>query len=274
MFCTSIGYSRLIDDCTACPEVCIVADKCIIGIHTLGGFPASLQQQSDVGSASFRSGGPHVLGQRDCAVTSAGKRSTTAESVDVNQRIEAVPSITRSQRFSLGDFTGDNYSKGRSWPLQLLWMAVSRYITMQWWCPNRLRVAVLRAFGAQIGTGTLIRHDVKIHWPWKLEIGDHTWIGESTWILNLEPVAIGSNTCISQGVLLCTGSHDRFSPTFEFDNGPITVGDAVWIAAQATILRGVHVAHGATVGATALVTGDVGEGATILAPRSLPVVKS
>lgn len=192
----------------------------------------------------------------------------------MTQRLEAVPSMPRGDRFSLGYFTGENYSKGRSWPVQLLWMAASRYITMQWWCPNRLRIAVLRALGARIGAGTIIRHDVKIHWPWKLEIGEHTWIGESAWILNLEPVTIGSNTCVSQGVLLCTGSHDRFSPTFEFDNGPIAVGNAVWIAARATILRGVHVADGATVGATALVTGDVAAGATVLAPRSLPAVKS
>jgi putative colanic acid biosynthesis acetyltransferase WcaF len=192
----------------------------------------------------------------------------------VTQQLNAVAAGPRSQRFSLGDFTGANYSKGRSAPAQLVWMAVSRYITMQWWCPNTLRVAILRAFGAHIGTGTLIRHDVKIHWPWKLEIGEHTWIGESTWILNLERVTIGSNTCVSQGVLLCTGSHDRFSPTFEFDNGPITIGDAVWIAARATILRNVHVGHGATVGATALVTGDVPEGATILPARAVAAVKS
>lgn len=81
-------------------------------------------------------------------------------------------------------------------------------------------------------------------------------------------MTIGSNTCVSQGVLLCTGSHDRFSPTFEFDNGPIVIGDSVWIAARATILRGVRVADGATVGATALVSRDVVEGATIRAPHS------
>jgi acetyltransferase-like isoleucine patch superfamily enzyme len=79
-------------------------------------------------------------------------------------------------------------------------------------------VLVLRWFGAQIGTGTLIKHDVKIDWPWKLEIGNDTWIGESVWIINAEPVVIGSNTCISQAVVLCSGSHDIFSPTFEFDN--------------------------------------------------------
>lgn len=186
----------------------------------------------------------------------------------VTKRLESAPPLPPGARFSLGDFTGANYSKGRPFPVQVLWMLASRCVTMQWWCPNRLRVLILRMFGARIGTGTLVRHDVKIHWPWKLQIGQHSWIGESVWILNLEPVVIGSNTCISQDVFLCTGSHDRRSPTFEFDNGPIVIGDSVWIAARATVLRGVHVADGATVGATALVTSDVPEAATMLAPRS------
>jgi putative colanic acid biosynthesis acetyltransferase WcaF len=127
-------------------------------------------------------------------------------------------------------------------------------------------VAVLRAFGADIGKGVQLRHEVKIHWPWKLKIGDNSWIGEQTWILNLEKVTIGSNTAISQDVLLCTGSHDRRSHTFEYDNGPITIGDGVWVAARATVLRSVHIADNATIGANVLVVKDVPEGVTILAP--------
>jgi putative colanic acid biosynthesis acetyltransferase WcaF len=139
---------------------------------------------------------------------------------------------------------------------------------MQWWCPNSLRTAILRKFGASLGEGVLIRHDVKIHWPWKLTVGEHSWIGEGSWILNLEPVTVGANTCISQGVLLCAGSHDRRSPTFEFDNAPIWIGDSVWIAARATVLRGVRIADGVTVGATALISRDVPAGATVLSPAA------
>lgn len=172
-----------------------------------------------------------------------------------------------SRRFSLRDFQGVGYDKGRSMPVQLLWLLCSRNLTMRWWCPNRLRIFVLRCFGARIGDGVLIRHDVKIHWPWKLEVGDGSWIGEDAWILNLEPVTIGADTCVSQGVLLCTGSHDRRSPTFEFDNAPIVVGDAVWIAARATVLRGVRIGDEVTIGATVLVTRDVPSGATLLAAQ-------
>ena len=64
----------------------------------------------------------------------------------------------------------------------------------------------------------------------------------------------------STGVLLCTGSHDHRSPSFEFDNAPIVVEDGAWAAARATVLRGVTVGREAVVGATALVTSDVSPG--------------
>lgn len=167
----------------------------------------------------------------------------------------------------LAGFSGCGYDKGRNAMWQLAWMAASGSLTTRWWCPLGLRIAVLRAFGAQIGTGVLIRHDVKIHWPWKLTVGDNSWIGEGVWILNLEPVTIGADVCISQQVMLCTGSHDRHSPTFEFDNAPIAIGDRSWVATRATVLRGVVIGNECTVGATTLVVRDVPDGATILAPQ-------
>jgi putative colanic acid biosynthesis acetyltransferase WcaF len=167
----------------------------------------------------------------------------------------------------LRGFTGRGYDKGRGLPWQAAWMLVSGAVFVRWWCPASVRVAILRMFGAAVGERVLVRHRVRIHWPWKLTIGDNSWVGEGTWILNLEPVTIGANVCISQDVLLCTGSHDHRSPTFEFDNGPITVHDGAWVAARATVLRGVRVGPGAVVGATALVTSDVPAAATVLAPR-------
>ncbi|WP_241988658.1 putative colanic acid biosynthesis acetyltransferase [Cryobacterium breve] len=127
---------------------------------------------------------------------------------------------------------------------------------------------LLRLFGATVGDNVLIRHRVRIHWPWKLVVGDNSWIGEEVWILNLEPVVIGSDVCISQGVLLCTGSHDRTSQTFEFDNAPIVVEDGAWIAARATVLRGSRIGHDSVIGATALVTGNVPARAVLRAPRA------
>lgn len=172
--------------------------------------------------------------------------------------------------FDLARFTGGGYDRGAPVWRQVAWMLVSRTVLTRWWFPASARAAVLRTFGATIGSGVNIRHGVTIHWPWKLTVGDASWIGDGTWILNLEQVTIGSNTCVSQGVLLCTGSHLRRSPTFEFDNAPIVVGDSVWLAARATVLRGVTIGDGVTVGATALITRDVPAGDMVLAPAAVP----
>ncbi len=177
--------------------------------------------------------------------------------------------MTPVPRHSLAGFTGAGYDKGRSAPVQVAWLFLSGILVTRWWCPMRVRLGVLRMFGARIGHGVVLRHHVRVHWPWKLTIGDDTWIGEDTWILNLEPVTIGSDVCVSQGVLLCTGSHDRRSPTFEYDNAPIVVGDGAWIAARATILRGVTVGADSVVGACALVARDIPPGATVLAPAGV-----
>lgn len=168
----------------------------------------------------------------------------------------------------LAHFTGAGYDKGRSVLTQAAWVLVSSVLVTKAWCPSSLRIVICRLFGATIGTGVKMRDGVRIHWPWKLSIGDNVWIGTDAWLLNLEPISIGSNVCISQGALLCTGSHDWRSSTFEFDNAPITVKDGAWVAARATVLRGVTIGTGAVVGATALVTADVPDGGHARAARA------
>ena len=163
----------------------------------------------------------------------------------------------------LAAFTLAGYDKGRGIAWQASWFATQNLVFSRWWFPRRFRPALLRAFGAHVGDNVTIRHRVRVLWPWKLSVGRDTWIGEDAWLLNLEPIEIGSDVCISQGVFLCTGSHDRHSTDFRYDNGPITIADGVWLAAQSLVLRGVTVGTATTVGARAVVTHDVADGATI-----------
>ncbi|WP_199921361.1 putative colanic acid biosynthesis acetyltransferase [Streptomyces bicolor] len=166
---------------------------------------------------------------------------------------------------SLRGFTGAGYDKGRSLLVQAAWFAVLNLAFVKWWFPARWRPALLRAFGARIGQRVLIRQRVRVHWPWRLEVGDDVWIGEGAWLLNLERITIGSNVCVSQGALLCTGSHQRRTPTFEFDNGPIRLEPGAWVAARAVVLRGVTVGRGAVVGASAVAHRDIDPGAVVTA---------
>ena len=169
----------------------------------------------------------------------------------------------------LADFTGTGYDKGRGLLTCAAWAVVAEPLQRSVLCPPSVRAGILRAFGAKIGTGTNIRSGVRVHWPWKLTVGDNTWIGVGAWLLNLEPIEVGSDVCVSQEVLLCTGSHDARDRAFEFDNAPIRVEDGAWIATRATVLRGVTVGADAVVGATALVYKDVPRGARVLAPASV-----
>ena len=112
----------------------------------------------------------------------------------------------------------------------------------------------------------LIRHRVTVQWPWKLSIGDNSWIGTGAELYNIDNIVIGSDVCISQRVYLCTGSHDRWSPTFEFDNGPIVIENGAWLCARTTVLRGVTIGANSVVGATSLVSSDVPPDSIVRAP--------
>lgn len=159
---------------------------------------------------------------------------------------------------NLSGFTGSGYQKGRPFIVQGLWFAALHLAFYRWWFPPAWRPPLLRLFGAKIGNHVLIRHRVRVLWPWKLSIGNDSWIGEDVFLLNLESISIGSDVCISQGAWIITGSHDRTSSTFEFDNRPITIKDGAWIAARATVLRGVTVGAMSTVGAGVVLRHDIG----------------
>ena len=166
---------------------------------------------------------------------------------------------------SLSGFTGAGYDRGRPIGHQVAWVVVQNLAFGKWWFPASARPKVLRAFGATVGTGVLVRSGVRVHWPWKLEIGNDCWVGEGAWILNLEPVTIGHDVCLSQESLLCTGSHDRSSPTFEFDNAPIVIEDGAWVATRGVVLRGVRVGREAVVAAGVVAHHDVPDEAVLLA---------
>lgn len=110
-------------------------------------------------------------------------------------------------------------------------------------CPllpfSGLKVFWLKVFGARIGQGVVIKPGVNIKYPWKLTVGDHTWIGERVWIDNLGEVRIGANVCLSQGAMLLCGNHDYKKTTFDLIVKGIELHDGAWIGAQSIVTPGV-----------------------------------
>ncbi|WP_282117797.1 WcaF family extracellular polysaccharide biosynthesis acetyltransferase [Maribacter aquivivus] len=101
--------------------------------------------------------------------------------------------------------------------------------------PSGFKVWLLKIFGAKVGIGIVIKPRVNIHFPWKLEIGNHAWIGEEAFILNFEQIKIGNNVCISQRSFLCGGNHDYRIPSMPYRNGPIELQDGCWVGANCFI---------------------------------------
>jgi putative colanic acid biosynthesis acetyltransferase WcaF len=165
---------------------------------------------------------------------------------------------------NLQTYDNSDFDRGAPRWKEALWVFVRGLFfqnPMPW--PSDVRVALLRAFGARIGPGVVVRANVNVSFPWRLTIGEHVWIGEDVGILSLAAVTIASNVCISQRAYLCTGSHDFRREDFKLKVAPITIGSGVWIAAAAFIAPGVEIGDGALVAAGAVVFEDVPAGCLV-----------
>ncbi|MDB4259909.1 WcaF family extracellular polysaccharide biosynthesis acetyltransferase [Akkermansiaceae bacterium] len=149
---------------------------------------------------------------------------------------------------NLSKFKNPKFSRGVWRGTEMLWWLCRSLFFASWFpVPSKIKVMVLRSFGAKVGEGVVIRSRVNITFPWRFECGDHVWIGDEVMILSLAPVKIGSNVCISQRAFICTGSHDFRKESFDLITKPITIEDGCWICAQVFIGPGVTLSEGTMV---------------------------
>lgn len=128
-----------------------------------------------------------------------------------------------------------------------LWSATELVlITNPWQISSGLRTKALRAFGAKIGDGVIIRPRTRIKFPWNLEIGDRSWIGEGVWIHNQDQVTIGHDAVVSQETFITTGSH-AYRKDMGLITRPVTIDDGAWVTSRCVVTGG------STVGRSALV---------------------
>ncbi len=123
---------------------------------------------------------------------------------------------------------------------------------------STLKVFLLRIFGAKIGNAVVIKPKVNIKYPWKLEIGDYSWVGESVWIDNLDLVQLGKHVVLSQGALLLSGNHDYTSENFDLITKPIILRDGVWIGARAIVTAGVEASSHAVLSVNSVASKNLG----------------
>jgi len=119
---------------------------------------------------------------------------------------------------------------------------------------------LLRCFGAQIGKKVMIRPSAHIQFPWKLNIGDYSWVGDQVVLYNLDKIQIGSHAVISQRSYLCTGSHHHQHTDFSIHTRPIIIQNQCWLAADVFVAPGVNIGEGTVVGSRSSVFKSLPQG--------------
>ena len=91
-------------------------------------------------------------------------------------------------------------------------------------------------------------------------VGDHTRIGLHNTIIG--PVTIGNHVNLAQGITVTALNHNFADSEKRIDEqgistNPVTIGDDIWIGANAVVLPGVTIGNHSVVAAGAVVTKDV-----------------
>jgi putative colanic acid biosynthesis acetyltransferase WcaF len=162
------------------------------------------------------------------------------------------------QQPDLSLFDNSWYSPGRSLAVRVLWHLVGSPIVRWQLLPfSSVRRFILRCFGAKVGHGVVLLHCIRVKYPWRLSVGNYSWIGEDVWIDNLVEVRIGANACLSQGAYLCSGNHDWSDQSFGLQAFPIVLGDGCWVGARALICPGVEIGQSGVAAAGSVVTKSI-----------------
>jgi len=158
----------------------------------------------------------------------------------------------------LATFDNASYRPGRGVAIRLAWFLLGLPVLRSALLPSStVRRALLRTFGAKVGRNVVIKPGTRVKYPWRLSIGDDSWLGEDCWIENLADVSIGADVCVSQGAYICTGNHDRCDPAFGLVVKPVVLRDGSWVGARVTVCPGVEFGEGAMATAGSVVTRSI-----------------
>lgn len=154
-------------------------------------------------------------------------------------------------------FTGPTFSVGNRLN-RLLW-SVAWLFLARWTPPpaHRVRIALLRAFGARVSWRAYVYPNVEIWAPWNLSIEDYGTLARGVVCYNIAPISIGVRAVVSQRVHLCTGSHNYLDPAFPLTAKPISIGKRAWVCANAFVGPGVTVGNGAILAAAGMAHCDL-----------------
>ncbi len=158
----------------------------------------------------------------------------------------------------LRKYDQSGFDRGKpGWFILLWWLVQAIAFPLTPHPFNNIRCGILRLFGAKIGQGVIIRPTARFTYPWKVAIGDYSWIGDDVVLYSLDRIEIGEHCVISQKSYLCTGSHDIHDPAFGLQTASIAIAPGVWVATDCFIGPGVAIGANTVVGARSSVFSDL-----------------
>ena len=123
---------------------------------------------------------------------------------------------------------------------------------------NERSLILSRLLGAQ-GKGAYVEAPVHVDYGFNITVGDNFYCNFNCVLLDCAKITVGNNVFLAPGVQLLTASHpinavERRTVEFAL---PVTIGNDVWIGANAMVLPGVTVGSRVVIAAGAVVNEDV-----------------
>ena len=124
---------------------------------------------------------------------------------------------------------------------------------------QRLRCALIRLIGFKIGHRSQLSEGLYVYDGRRFQAGAYCRLGSFCRIWDFCPIVVGDDFLASHGLTLISGTHriDRGRSTRE---GPITIGNNVWIGINVTIVGPATIGDNTIIGANSLVMGDLEAG--------------
>lgn len=121
------------------------------------------------------------------------------------------------------------------------------------------RRALLAGLLGSVGDTALVHPPFHSDYGLDTVLGERVFVGHGCSFLDIGGISVGDRTMISPRVTVVTEGHPvQLAERYDWITlAPVVIEADVWIGAAATILPGVHIGHGAVVGAGAVVAKDV-----------------
>jgi maltose O-acetyltransferase len=135
----------------------------------------------------------------------------------------------------------------------------------------------LKALLGEVGADVRIEAPFHCAYGFNVFLGDGVYINTGCTILDTAPVRIGARTMFGPSVHIYCAEHHKDAveraASMEIARA-VEIGEDVWVGGGAIILAGIRIGNAAIIGAGAVVTHDVAEGATVVGNPARSVGRS